>query len=77
MLLCTVCTRSHTYVAMYCMYAFTYVCCYVLYVHVHIRMLLCTVCTQVGGSEGRKKAVESGILSITVKLLRARDPIPV
>jgi hypothetical protein len=31
---------------------------------------------EVGGSEGRKKAVESGILSITVKLLRARDPIP-
>ncbi len=30
-----------------------------------------------GGGEGRKNALNSGVLDLTIKLLNGRDPIPV
>ena len=43
----------------------------------NIASLMTNIYDGVGGGEGKKTALQSGVLDLTVKLLQGRDPIPV
>ena len=43
----------------------------------NIATLMTNIYDGVGGGEGKKTALQSGVLDLTVKLLQGRDPIPV